>query len=125
MTKEIVWRIIPGIEDYAISDDGSMVKKISTGRILKPWDNNGYAMVRITFKNDKAKAKFVHHLSLYADGRPKPPSLVCDHINGKRKDNRPENLEWVTVAENNRRAIARKQAKLAEEGLKELSKGPL
>ena len=45
----------------------------------------------------------VHHAVLEAWGFPRPAGYQCDHINGNTFDNRLENLEWVTRAENIRR----------------------
>ena len=116
--KDAIWRAIPGITDYEISADGSFVRKVSTDKILRTRLNNGYLMVRLVDESKVAKLYFIHHLSLYADGRPKPASrFQCDHKNGNRLDNRPENLEWVLPQENVRRAYARKYARMAAEAL--------
>ena len=123
MEKEIVWRNIPEFPDYAISEDGSIVKRVSSNRILRPGINNGYLEVRIVLEAGNTKKRFVHHLSLYADGRPRVIGLQCDHKNGNREDNRPENLEWVTPSENRQRAVARKAARLAAEALEMVKEG--
>ena len=36
---------------------------------------------------------------------PRPVGCECDHINGNIYDWRAENLEWVTPAENRKRAV--------------------
>ena len=45
----------------------------------------------------------VSHAVLSAWVCPRPEGMECDHINGNHLDNRLENLEWVTPAENTRR----------------------
>lgn len=46
-----------------------------------------------------------HHAVLLAWVGPCPEGYQCDHINGNAADNRLENLEWITPAENIRRAV--------------------
>ena len=55
---------------------------------------------------------FLHQAVLYAWVGPPPEGYECDHLNGITTDNRLENLEWVTPAENQRRAkILREERK--------------
>lgn len=64
---------------------------------------NGYLIVSI----DRGKRHLVHRLVAAAFLQP-PASggSVVNHINGDKRDNRVENLEWSTPAENNRHARA-------------------
>ena len=51
--------------------------------------------------NDGQALKFVHVLVAEAFLPPRPSSAhMVNHKNGKRDDNRVENLEWVTASEN-------------------------
>ena len=53
----------------------------------------------------------IHHAVLYAWVGPPPEGYECDHLNGITTDNRLENLEWVTPAENQRRAKEMRKAR--------------
>ncbi len=60
---------------------------------------NGYWRVGLS-KNGKFKRHYLHRLIAEAF-IPNPNNLPCiDHINTNRKDNRIENLQWVTCKEN-------------------------
>ena len=67
---------------------------------IKPWQSqNGYHVVSAKNGNSRPKV-FVHRLVAMAFVPGFEPSLTVNHINGNKLDNRPENLEWVTLAEN-------------------------
>lgn len=48
---------------------------------------------------------FCHTLVCTAFHGPRPDGYECDHLNGNHLDWSAENLQWVTPAENHRRAI--------------------
>ena len=59
---------------------------------------NGYLIIRV-----KGKRMYVHRLVMLAfHGK---SDLTVDHLNMNKQDNRLENLEYVTVVENTKRAL--------------------
>jgi hypothetical protein len=98
------WRAIPGFGRYRACDDGR-VMNARTARVLKPVRRrSGYLEVRIPPDGGKTKNCLVHRLVATAFRGPPPDGYVCDHVNGDKQDNSSGNLEWVTRAENNKRA---------------------
>lgn len=63
----------------------------------------GYLCVSLSH-NNTMKTHSVHRLVLEAFVSPCPEDKVCNHKNGIKDDNKLENLEWVTVKENNHHA---------------------
>lgn len=69
---------------------------------LSPFlSKNGYLVVS-TLKNGKRPKVFVHRLVAMCFVHGYKPHLTVNHINGIKTDNRPENLEWVTLSQNSK-----------------------
>ena len=111
---EEIWKDIEGYEGlYQVSNLGnvkSLRKRIDKGKchryfdekILKPIETNrGYLRVKLC-KNRKIKKTRVHRL--VAEAFIKRPELEVNHIDGNKKNNKAENLEWVTQKENKQHA---------------------
>ena len=94
------WRDI-GIEPWCnlfqVSDLGEVRYK---PRLVTQRKINGYPTVTLTFQGRDYTVK-VHRLVASAFIRPPKSGEVINHINAKRDDNRIENLEWCTPAQNN------------------------
>ena len=92
---------IEGYENYLIFEDGKVINT-DTGIERKPsLRKYGYYCI-VLCKNNKQKHFSIHRLIALAF-IPNPDNKPCvDHINRDRKDNRIENLRWVTKSENSR-----------------------
>jgi len=95
------WLPVVGFPEYEVSDCG----RVRRVRVLNYAPaRNGYVYVRLHACDGRRSFRSVHSLVLEAfEG-------VCsgkeaNHKNGIKTDNRVENLEWVTRAENNDHAF--------------------
>ena len=91
--------LISDFEYYDVTQDGKVIN-LRTGRILKPdliWD--GYERVTLS-QNGKLKRFRVHRL--VADAFiPNPFNLpFVNHIDGNKRNNKIDNLEWVSCKDN-------------------------
>lgn len=91
---------IPGYEGrYSVSDDGQVFSHIRNRELKPKLDRYGYKAVALS-KDGKSHHITVHRL-VAMTFIPNPFSKKCvNHINEIKIDNRVENLEWVTVEEN-------------------------
>lgn len=94
---------------YEVSDLGRVrrVRPYRTtfaGKVLKPKLSLGYPKVSLSVNGVKTDA-FVHGLVAVAFFGERPDGFVVNHKNAIKTDDRLENLEYVTVAENNRHAV--------------------
>ena len=89
------WRKIAELDGYSVSNLGN-VRNDKTGRILKTYDNgHGYQKVEI-----KNKKWYIHRLVGQAF-IPNPMNLeTINHKNENKRDNRVENLEWLSRVDN-------------------------
>lgn len=114
MEKVELWRDIPNYENYQASNWGRIkskdriieqfghkhfYKRLMKGQILKPRiQNGGYEVVWLS-QNGKISVKTVHRLiaiTFMGDRK----DMVINHIDGNKRNNQLENLEWVTHSDN-------------------------
>jgi hypothetical protein len=112
------WKVWPQNENYEVSNLGRVRSKARwvqagkggkrwvEGKILKiGYNMKGYDVLHISFwdnklKKDKKKSHSLHRV-VAETFIPNPNNKAqVNHINGNKKDNRVENLEWVTMQEN-------------------------
>ena len=100
-----IWIDIKGFENsYMISSFGRVFSK--NRNIIKKlvYDKDGYLRVNL-WKDGKSYNYTVHRL-VARHFIPNPENKTCvNHINSIRDDNNVDNLEWVTVKENNEHAF--------------------
>ena len=108
-----VWKDIENYENlYQVSSYGNIRSK---DRIVKCWNNktkmikgkiikpmllrDGYLYVHL-YKDTKRKDYAVHRIVAKTFIENKESKEEVNHINGNKKDNSANNLEWVTPSEN-------------------------
>lgn len=100
------WRTINGFLDYKVSNRGRLMSyRRSTPRVISGSIRaDGYIQAALMHEQGKYTYRRVHRLvaEAFIPNRDDKPHI--NHIDGDKTNNAVENLEWVTVAENNRHA---------------------
>jgi hypothetical protein len=106
------WKSVLGYEGiYEVSNVGNI--RLLESRchkhaytLCKPYvDPDGYLKVSLRKPKNIQRTYRVHRLVIEAFIGPIPKGMQTNHKNGSRFDNRPENLEIVTLQENVRHSI--------------------
>ena len=112
-TSPETFKPIPGFTRYRVSDQGRIAT--ASGAIMADYDSGkGYRQIVLIDDNGKARHMYVHRLVLMAHDSPPPfEGAQAAHWNGRRADNRLDNLRWATPCENSadkRRHAAERRA---------------
>lgn len=100
------WRDVPGYEGlYLVSDRGQIFSFFTGSLRASVIAGRGYRSVQLSDGLGHKKRHYVHRLVAEAFiGPPTDESMTVNHKNLDKNDNRVENLEWMTVQENNHHA---------------------
>lgn len=114
------WRPIDGYEGvYEVSNLGR-VRSLKFGKVrMRAFIDNlcGYFKVCLC-RDGKKQLPYVHRLVALAFlPNPSRDRVQVNHINSDSKDNRAENLEWVTQSENERHASKSVKRKRLEQSV--------
>jgi HNH endonuclease/NUMOD4 motif len=90
------WKPIPGYPNYEASDNGR-IRNTMRSRLMRGGNIKGYR--RVQFGRDTSHMLW-HRLVAAAFLGPCPTGLEVNHKNGRKNDNRIENLEYKTHLEN-------------------------
>lgn len=88
--------------DYWVTDTGKVFR--GNKELKKNKGTVGYVTVSIKYEDGTRKVRFVHRLVAEAFIENPENKPIVNHKNLIKKDNRVDNLEWVTAKENNQHA---------------------
>ena len=93
--------------NYYATDDGRIWSEKTQKFISPQEDKNGYLKVALSCLDNNGRHRFSVHRLILENFSPVEDmeKLQVNHINGDKKDNSLQNLEWVTCKENIKHAI--------------------
>ncbi len=136
ITTSEIWRPIPSTNGVYEASSLGRIRSVPRfrralygrmyllkGKVLSPLiRRKGYVEFRLRVDN-RQRAATAHQLVSEAFLGPKPTGMQVNHINGVKADNRPGNLEYLTISANvlhSFRVLSRKNQKVSYEQAQEV-----
>jgi HNH endonuclease len=102
MTNE--YRVIPGFDRYRVSIEGEVIGV--SGDALKQYtDKRGYKEVALYRGGGRGRKMMLVHRAVAMAWVAGDTSLTVNHKDGVKSNNRAQNLEWVSNADNLRHSF--------------------
>lgn len=101
-----IWKTLPSNTSYEVSNDGRVRNKNTMYELsIKPHIYYGYLCVKL-WKNGKIDGRYLHRIVCEAfHGKAPKGKTDVAHSDGKKGNNNPCNLRWVTKSENEKDKI--------------------
>ena len=98
-------KYLEGSKGYYACTDGHVYRNDVKLKGASCGKDAGYRRLVIFYKDGSSKRHLVHRIIAEAFIENQENKPCVNHINGKKDDNRVENLEWVTYSENTQHAV--------------------
>lgn len=96
-----VWKDIKDYEGlYQVSNTGKVKSIRTNGKLLKLHEDKGGYLIAYLYKKSKYKCFKIHRLVANAFIPNQEEKRTVNHIDGNKKNNSVNNLEWATHSEN-------------------------
>ena len=102
--EESLWKTIPGYDGYQAHPDGK-IRNAKTERIFQA-ETGKHEYIQVTIQPNN-KTRYLHQLIALTFCENAMGLPIVDHIDGNKRNNKSDNLQWTSGSENVSRAFAK------------------